>query len=75
MLSIPAIIGATIFLITRTSIEAFQLPLFAGMLASLITGYLSLSFLIKLVLERKFYIFSFYCWALGAIIIYLTLIA
>lgn len=74
LLSIPAILGATIFLLTKTTVTAFQPELLVGMFVSIIIGYISLKALIKIILDKKFYLFSFYCWLLGLILIYISLI-
>lgn len=39
--------------------------LIAGFLSSFISGYLALTYLIKLLKREKFYYFSYYCWAVG----------
>lgn len=39
--------------------------LFGGFLASFISGYIALSYLIVLLKREKFHYFSYYCWALG----------
>lgn len=39
--------------------------LLAGFLSSFISGYLALSYLIKLLKREKFHYFAYYCWAVG----------
>lgn len=39
----------------------------AGFLTSFVSGYLALTYLIKLLKREKFYLFSYYCWTVGVI--------
>ena len=72
LLSIPAVLGATVeesgdlgLLIGEEALIALVL----GVAVSMIVGYMSLRLLQKLVLKQRFHWFAFYCWAAGAIII------
>ena len=70
LLSVPAIIGANVFEFTRVSWAELEIgSMLAGTLVAAIVGYLSLKLLIRLVLNRKFHLFSFYCIALGILIL------
>lgn len=71
LLSIPAILGALAFLLQDAAGLVFSepLPILAGMIASVLVGYLSLRLLIRLVLNRRLHWFSVYCWALGAVLL------
>ena len=73
LLSIPAIIGATVFLIIKNPAFSFDTYLLAGMLTAMIVGYLAIKSLIKIVVNRRFYLFSIYCFILGSIVLYLAL--
>ncbi|MCX8153110.1 MAG: undecaprenyl-diphosphate phosphatase [Candidatus Bathyarchaeota archaeon] len=77
-LSVPAIIGAlgltmyeqhaALALTSATWIE-----LLAGVVTSMIVGYLALSSLRRIVVRRKFYFFAFYCWFFSVMIFALGL--
>ncbi len=72
LLSIPAVLGATVLesedlnlLISGVDAAAVVL----GVLASMVVGYLSLKALQRIVLTHKFHWFAVYCWALGTLVI------
>jgi undecaprenyl-diphosphatase len=68
LLSIPAVIGATIFEVKDTALaidpSAF-LPYVIGAVVAAAVGYFSIKFLLKLLEERKFQWFAYYCWLVG----------
>ncbi len=70
LLSIPAIAGAVVLeakdLFSLTQTPHF-LPYLLGTLAAFVTGYLAITTLIKVVINRKLCWFSWYCWAIGGI--------
>ena len=70
LLSIPAIIGATV-MESRDLVagNVDVLPLFLGIVISLAVGYISLRFLRKVVWREKFHLFAYYCWIVGIIIV------
>jgi undecaprenyl-diphosphatase len=73
LLAIPAIIGATITQIDGigAGITNNLLPYLLGFFAALISGYLAISILLKLIREKNLDIFAFYCWIVGiAILVY-----
>ena len=72
LLSIPAILGASILDIAGadrdTIAQMYAIPLtsyIAGTLLSAIIGYASIKFLIRVINNESFYLFSFYCFAIG----------
>ncbi|CAN5140443.1 undecaprenyl-diphosphate phosphatase [soil metagenome] len=74
LLSIPAIIGASIFdLITadsETLAQMYEIPAssyIAGVLLSAVVGFASIKFLIRVINNQSFYLFSFYCVAIGLV--------
>lgn len=72
LLSIPAVIGAALY--EAPSIVSIDLmPLFVGMLVSILVGYLSLRAVIGIVRQGRFHLFSLYCWAMGITVLYLAL--
>ena len=74
LLSIPAILGATVTQIPKMSL-GFDSSLFAyifGFIAAAISGYLAISIVLKLIKEKSLDVFAYYCWIVGvAVLIYL----
>jgi undecaprenyl-diphosphatase len=82
LLSVPAVIGATILESVRVlasdeliiSGVDIAIMLF-GVVVSMIIGYISLKLLQKLVMQEKFHLFAYYCWIAGiAIVLYQSLL-
>jgi undecaprenyl-diphosphatase len=72
LLSIPAILGAT-FLEMRNISGTSKLWFAAmGMVVSFGVGILSLTFLMKFIKVGKLSNFSYYCWAIGMIMLIMT---
>ncbi len=70
LLSVPAIIGALgLTFYTQHDALAFAgvdwTEIIAGIAISMIVGYLALRLLRKIVDDKKFYLFAFYCWLLS----------
>jgi undecaprenyl-diphosphatase len=72
LLSIPAILGASIFDMAtadrNTLSQTYDISIMsylAGIFASAAVGYASIKFLIKAISKGSFYLFSFYCFAIG----------
>lgn len=79
LLSIPAVLGANILQIKKVveagGIDTKLLPMYiAGVAVAAISGYLSIC-LVRLVANKgKFGAFAYYCWAVGAITIALSIV-
>jgi undecaprenyl-diphosphatase len=78
LLSIPAIIGAlglTVYkeheALVNTGFTTVELLL--GVLAAMAVSYFALKWLRRIVISKKFYLFAFYCWLFGAILLILGL--
>jgi undecaprenyl-diphosphatase len=72
LLSVPAILGANAleFFKARKELATMDVsPFLTGGLTSLITGYLALLVLLRVVHRGRLYLFSYYCWALGTILL------
>jgi undecaprenyl-diphosphatase len=70
LLSVPAILGATLFEVKDFTMGNEDLVLLLlGTITSMIIGYASLKFLQKIVMNKKIHLFAYYCWAVGIIII------
>ncbi len=69
LMVLPVIAGAMLLElmeILENGIEAAAtIVLVAGFLASFVSGYIALSYLVSLLKREKFFYFSFYCWAVG----------
>lgn len=69
LMVLPVLAGAMLLEfkeIMENGIESLAvLSLIAGFLASFISGYFALSYLIILLKREKFHYFSYYCWAVG----------
>ena len=66
-MGIPAILGAA--LLKSASLNALSSEhlslIAAGMLSTLIVGYVALRVLVRLVQQGDLWRFAFYCWCLG----------
>lgn len=78
LLSVPAVIGA----LGLTLYEQHTMLTFAGVglteilvgiAVSLVVSYFALKLLWKALAGKKFYLFAFYCWLLGAVLLALSL--
>lgn len=74
LLSIPAILGATLNEVKDFSMMNVEIIfLFLGIVTSMIVGYISIFFLRKMILNEKIHLFAYYCWAIGIAIIFVTI--
>ena len=73
-MAIPAILGATFFEIMKIdSLDSINfISLLIGFGVAAITGYFSISWLIKLINKLHFWKFSFYTWSIGLIMMILN---
>jgi undecaprenyl-diphosphatase len=75
ILSIPAILGAAVFQIKDLSGGSVEIgACIAGFIVAAISGYLAISFLLKIVREKSLDIFAYYCWIVGIIVLVGSLI-
>jgi len=66
LLSVPAILGATIFELRDVNTLDISLSvIIAGALSAFIFGYLAIKFLIGVLRKGHFSRFSYYCWVIG----------
>lgn len=78
LLSVPTIIGA-LGLTLYEQHEALALAgvgwteILVGVAVSMVVGYFALTLLRKIVANKKFYLFAFYCWLLSIVLITLSL--
>lgn len=73
LLALPATFGAALLgmkdVLSEDSAIIIDLPLILGVIISAIIGVIAIKFLIKILEKGKLYYFSYYLWAIGAIII------
>ncbi|UCE29396.1 MAG: undecaprenyl-diphosphate phosphatase [Candidatus Bathyarchaeota archaeon] len=70
LLSIPAVIGATIAESRNLVFSNLDLAtVLIGVVTSMIVGYASLKLLYRVVMKEKVHLFAGYCWIVGLIII------
>ncbi len=74
LLAIPALLGAGILSIGDIVGMTNQntMALFFGFIASVVSGYMVIGWLMSLISQRRFWIFSLYCIPLGLTIIWLN---
>jgi len=69
LLSVPAILGATVLkcrgLFNETGVNPQLLPYIVGALFAGVSGYFAIKILLRLLQRKKLYYFSLYCWILG----------
>ena len=74
---IPATLGAAVLQIPELMQEGTGgeplFPYVIGVAAATITGFAAIKFLIRLLNRGKLYVFSYYCWVVGAVVIIYTL--
>jgi undecaprenyl-diphosphatase len=73
LLSIPAILGAAVFQV-KDILDAgggtvFTVPVVAGTIAAAIAGYFSVRFMIVLIKKGSMKLFSYYVFAIGALVL------
>jgi undecaprenyl-diphosphatase len=74
LLSIPAVIGATITESRGLAVGGMDVvAVLFGALVSMIVGYVSLKLLLRIVMKGRLHLFAYYCWIVGAIIIVFSL--
>ena len=78
LLSVPAVIGALGLTLyeqheTLTLAGVGLTEILIGIAVSLVVSYFALKLLWKALAGKKFYLFAFYCWLLGAVLLALSL--
>jgi undecaprenyl-diphosphatase len=76
LISVPAILGAALLEIPEAFAEGFAeemlLPIVAGVAAAAISGYIAIRTMIRVVCNKKLYIFSLYTWIAGSLLLIYT---
>jgi undecaprenyl-diphosphatase len=78
LLSIPAIVGATIvtlYIAIRDGADFFLFPIYlAGAAVAAVVGYFAIQFLRRVIVKSGTAKFAYYCWGMGFLTIILSLI-
>lgn len=74
LLSVPAVLGATILeALTYAKTSDINLSFyFVGFLAALMSGYLAIGVVLKILKEKRFRLFAIYCLVVGSLVILLS---
>ena len=78
LLSVPAVIGALGLTLYEqhemlTLVGVGLMEILVGIAVSLVVSYFALKLLWKALAGKKFYLFAFYCWLIGALLLALSL--
>jgi undecaprenyl-diphosphatase len=78
LLSVPAVIGALGLTLYEqhevlTLVGVGWTEILVGIAVSIVVSYFALKLLWKALAGKKFYVFAFYCWLIGAILLALSL--
>jgi undecaprenyl-diphosphatase len=74
LLSVPAVIGATVLESRELVVSNIDVILpFLGAIVSMIVGFASLKLFQKIVMQKKFHLFAYYCWTIGFALIFFTI--
>jgi undecaprenyl-diphosphatase len=73
LLSVPAILGANILEIASHGVGegVFSLNYLLGFIAAFISGFFAIGIVFKFLLNRRFKLFAYYCFALGIISLFI----
>jgi undecaprenyl-diphosphatase len=73
LLFIPAVIGAAALSVVDSGgvLVAVVDPvsLLVGLIVTVVVGYFSLRLLLRIVMKGRLYLFAFYCWAVGSVVL------
>lgn len=67
LLSVPAILGATLLELKDVGVDIPALTIIAGTLAAFIVGYMAIKVLLSVLKKGQFSKFAYYCWAVGVV--------
>jgi len=77
LISIPAILGAVVLEAPAAFAEGMAaevvLPVVAGVIVAAVSGYIAIKTMIRVVSNKKLYIFSFYTWIAGGLVLLYSL--
>ena len=70
LMSIPAILGAAVLMVPDIGEQGGSIgvvPLLVGAVAAGVSGVLAIRLFVALLKRQNFHVFSYYCWAVGAL--------
>ena len=76
LLSIPGILGAIVLEVTKSPVAVGNVEtptIILGIIISMVVGYLSLRLLKKIFMMERLHLFAYYCWIVGAMILFYCL--
>ncbi len=78
LLSVPAVLGALALTLSNqyevlTLFGVGWMETFVGVVMSIVVGYFALKLLWKALQGKKLYLFAFYCWLIGAVLLTISL--
>lgn len=74
LLAVPVVLAATMLEIRDVLYGTHRVDIYSyifGFLSAFISGFLSIKLVLKALRKRRFRDFAYYCWAVGAIVIFL----
>jgi undecaprenyl-diphosphatase len=79
LLSIPSILGALVLTMYQQNTELITAgvdvaEILAGVIVSILVSFFALKFLWRSIASKKFHLFAFYCFALGAVLVILSFV-
>jgi undecaprenyl-diphosphatase len=73
LLFIPAVIGATLLSVIDSdgifAVAVGPVSLLVGLVVTVLVGFFSLRLLLRIVVKGRLYLFAFYCWAIGSVVL------
>jgi undecaprenyl-diphosphatase len=69
LLSIPAILGASLLKYNEIAVSDLGLLTIMGAMIAAVVGYLAIMFVRRVLLSKKFYLFSIYCFLAGLLVL------
>ena len=74
LLSIPAILGANVLQFTSHGVNGIANPIFylVGFFTAFISGFISISLVLKALCQKRFRLFGYYCLAVGVAVLFFS---
>jgi undecaprenyl-diphosphatase len=73
LMSVVAILGAAVRSVPElmeTGLAVEPLPMAIGFIAAAVSGVVAIRFFVEMLRRQNFYVFSWYCWAAGALFLF-----
>jgi len=69
LLYIPAVVGAGVYQYINMSGPVLLVPVIVGLVVTTFVSIIALTWLLRIIKRGRFHLFSWYCWALGLIVL------